>query len=186
MKALVAAIIIGIISASGVAGASAAVGEVEQQTVGASPSGWVTPQAMWVWAQTFTAGMTGTLDQVDLYLAKYGDPPIGVSVAIAQVDDQGRPAAWIAGAGLAPEAVPAEATWVSVPLDPGVPVTASTTYAIVVGSGAYCQDPSNPLIDPWAPSMCMYYWGALGDDAYARGTDFTWWQANPVPNPGNE
>ena len=86
-------------------------------------------------AQLFTAGLTGSLDQVDLFLVGQG-ASADLTVQIQTVAPGfGVPS----GLSLATETVaaaslPFEGGWVSIPIDPTVPVTAGTQYAIVLSS----------------------------------------------------
>jgi hypothetical protein len=117
------------------------------------------------WAQVFTAGLTGQLDQVDLLLADFnnGGPGTDLTVELWTVTS-GAPANLIPGATTTvPDAgmpdFPA-AAWVSIPFN--VPVVAGTQYAIAVrspGSDADC------LIGCWV-------WWADDTGPYAGGLSF--------------
>jgi len=94
-------------------------------------------------AQTFTAGLTGQLDRIELYLAPCAGcgaaGPLSVSVEGTQATST------FLFTGMAPNAgdvvtsatiaVPASAQWVSIALPPA-PVTAGTVYAIVLSDPA--------------------------------------------------
>jgi hypothetical protein len=89
------------------------------------------------WAQVFTAGLTGQLDQIDLLLADAGGGPgTDLTVEIWTVTS-GAPASPVPGATATvlhadvPDG-PQTATWVSIPFN--VPSMAGTQYAIAVSS----------------------------------------------------
>jgi hypothetical protein len=88
------------------------------------------PQSL---AQTFTAGITGQLDQLDLMLEKLGNPPSPITVEIRRTS-AGAPgplSAVLATAGVPTSSVGTSLAFVSVPITPAVPVSAGTQYAIV-------------------------------------------------------
>jgi hypothetical protein len=105
-------------------------------------------------AQTFTAGLTGDLDQVDLNISKFGSPAADLTVQI-----------WDTVSGtpvnvLATESVPASSltttpAFTPVIFDPRVPVTAGTQYAIVAWA-------ATPFASP-------YSWTEAGGNPYAAG-----------------
>ncbi len=102
-------------------------------------------------AQTFTAGVTGSLAQVDLYIAIFEqDHPGTLTVQIQSLDSNGLPSGTVLGSGTVPESsVGAAWGWVSIPLSAPAPVTAGTRYALVVFSeflglykiGSACHNP---------------------------------------------
>jgi len=110
-------------------------------------------------AQTFTAGITGGLDQVDLALARVGTPTAYLTVEIRD-----------ASAGIPGQAVLAERSlpptditnmtpqFISVQFNPAAPVIAGTQYAIVAYSG-------NP-VNNW------YLWYLKQSDVYPGGQVF--------------
>jgi hypothetical protein len=104
----------------------------QQQTTSSTDAGFFTNQSV---AQTFTAGISGVVDQVDLLLLKSGTPPNPVTVQIRNVS-AGKPAATaLASASVPTAAIPtATATFVPVTFTTPVPVTAGTQYAIVAYS----------------------------------------------------
>jgi hypothetical protein len=105
-------------------------------------------------AQTFTAGLTGDLDQVDMNISKFGTPTADLTVQI-----------WDTVGGtpvnvLATESVPAASltttpAFTPVTFDPRVPVTAGTQYAIVAWA-------ATPFASP-------YSWTEAGANPYAAG-----------------
>lgn len=114
-------------------------------------------------AQTFTAGATGLLDQVDVAMVRADD---GGSSEPFVVELTAVSGGVPSGAPLATESVPAASVptgpdgdtyaFVSVPLEPALPVVAGTTYAIVIERAA-----------PW---HAIY---ALGSP-YDGGTAYVW------------
>jgi hypothetical protein len=108
-------------------------------------------------AQTFTAGITGSLDQVDLLLARNGSPG-DLTVQILSVSG-GVPsstvlaAATVLESSVTPEGVP---VWVSVPFAIPAASSAGTQYAIVISASSICG------------SDC-YQWGTALSDPYAGG-----------------
>jgi hypothetical protein len=116
------------------------------------------------WAQVFTAGVTGQLDQVDLLLADFGGGP-GTELRVeVWAVTSGAPASLLPGAAATvlhadvPDGPPT-ATWVSIPFN--VPVVAGTQYAIAV----------------WAPytTECdadCWYWFADDAGPYAGGLSY--------------
>ena len=87
-------------------------------------------------AQTFTAGVTGNLDQVDLKLSRNGTPTVDLGVEIRDVSG-GQPGNRIlAGTLVPPASVPATAQFVPVTMDPQAPVVTGGQYAIVLYSFA--------------------------------------------------
>jgi hypothetical protein len=85
-------------------------------------------------AQTFTAGMTGSLDQVDLVLTR-SPAPGDVTVEIRTLSD-GRPSSSVLGHGLLlGSSVPVasgDSHWIPVPLSFPANVVAGSRYAIVL------------------------------------------------------
>lgn len=77
------------------AGRARAVPVLDQEfdtTVGVGASGNVTPTASYFYAQTFTVGIAGLLDSVDLQLVKYADGnPSELIVELLRTDSSGAP-----------------------------------------------------------------------------------------------
>ncbi|MFZ5644908.1 MAG: hypothetical protein ACOY46_15085 [Bacillota bacterium] len=81
------------------------------------------------WAQTFTAGRTGLLDRVELYL--HGPADTDATVTIRTVDASGQPTDTIlATATILHSDVPDGDHLISVSFDSPAPVAAGTQYAI--------------------------------------------------------
>lgn len=91
-------------------------------------------------AQTFTAGLSGALDRVDLALAQPTSPSVGpLTVEIRNVDDGGAPGTIVLARADVPVAsVPPldqGQAFVEVPLDSPATVVAGGQYAIVAYTG---------------------------------------------------
>ena len=142
--------------------AALAAGTLDQQQ--AEGSGLLIIDSGQSLAQTFTAGITGSMDQVDLKLKSVGlDAPLVVE--LRTVDGSGTPTASVlASASVAPSQIPVspDTGWVSVTLTPTVQVTAGTKYAVV------------------AYSSVFYNWAAASGDAYTAGSAFYDLQSPPV------
>jgi hypothetical protein len=113
-------------------------------------------------AQTFTAGLSGGLDQVDLNLATSTAPNADLNVEIRDVSG-GQPGSTVLASHVVPLAsVPADPNNAFVPVNFASParVVAGTQYAIVAWSST-------------ASSMGVYeWWGTLPESAYAAGAPF--------------
>ena len=90
-------------------------------------------------AQTFTSGLTGRLDQVDLAVSRAGAPVILPLTIQIRTTSGGVPSTTsLATANLPGASIPVAFTppgFLSVALAPSVPVTAGVQYAIVLSSG---------------------------------------------------
>lgn len=144
--------------------ASASAGDLDQQqTLAPGARGIVSTQSG---AQTFTAGRTGLLDQVDLNLAKGGSPG-NLTVELRDVA-AGVPGAQVLAAASVPASgVPLTAAhaFVAIPFPVPGSVTAGTQYAIVAYTAASGSD--------------FYYWWDGGPPSpYAGGMEFV-----PVSSP---
>jgi hypothetical protein len=112
-------------------------------------------------AQSFSAGISGNLDQVDLLIGRSGNPgPLTVDI---RMSSGGAPS----GSVLASETVAQEnvyldptgqgvGDWVSVPLSPPAPSTAGVQYAIELSA-------------PNANGFDKYVWRAGAGDPYSGG-----------------
>jgi hypothetical protein len=112
--------------------ASASAGTLDQQqnTFNAD-TGVFTTQSE---TQTFTDGITGNLDQVDLNLLKVGTAPATVNVEI-RTTSAGKPTATVLASGtIATSALGRNGAFVPVLFATPAPVTAGTQYALVVYS----------------------------------------------------
>ena len=113
-------------------------------------------------AQTFTAGLTGGLDQVDLNLDQSGSPPVPLTVELRDVA-AGLPGSTVlASENVLSSSVVASpgSGWVSFAFPTPVPVTAGTQYAIVAHSVAVFPQ--------------TYAWKVgIGTDPYPGGVAYT-------------
>jgi hypothetical protein len=140
-----------------VMGSAGATGTLDQSQTSAS-AGFdaLTTQAARL-GQTFTAGLTGSLDQVDLFLVRNGSPG-DLTVAI-EASAGGIPAGMVLATATVAESslaldVPA---WLPVPFSIPAVSIAGTQYAIVISAhGVDCGH------------VC-YQWGAALGDPYAGG-----------------
>jgi hypothetical protein len=106
--------------------------------------------------QTFTAGITGLLDQVDIAVQQFGSPG-DLTVQIRVVLPDGTPSPVVLATAQVPVAsVSSTLTFVSVPLTPPAVSVAGTQYAIV-------------LIAPLAGTGSIYRWGLAAGDLYPAG-----------------
>jgi hypothetical protein len=108
---------------------SASAGTLDQQQTSSDTNvGLVTDQSG---AQTFTAGITGGLDQADLDLLKVGTPPATVTVEIRSTS-AGEPTATVLASGtIATSAISGSGGFVPVTFATPASVTAGTRYALV-------------------------------------------------------
>jgi hypothetical protein len=138
--------------------ASAVAGSLDQQQTDVSglSFGIYSSESL---AQTFKAGVTGKIDEVDLFLRKFGGPTDPINVEVRDATSSGA-----GGTVLASQSVPAA----TVPAFPGAfltitfttpaPVTAGTLYAIVASTSQASVD---------------YAWTSSGGDSYADGAAFS-------------
>src|SRR4051812_1534517 len=107
---------------------SASAGTLDQQQTSSNANGALLPDQ--TPAQTFTAGISGVVDQVDLKLIKLGTPP-ATTVEIRNVA-AGKPGSTVlASASIPGSAVGTTAAFVPATFTTPAPVTAGTQYAIV-------------------------------------------------------
>jgi hypothetical protein len=132
--------------------AAAAAGTLDQQQPLAPGTG-LQVQSMQSVAQTFTAGLSGGLDQVDVNLLAAGTGvtlPLTVEIRNASGGSPGSTV--LATASVPPAAVTTTAAFVPVTFATPAPVTAGTQYAIV----AYSADVS-PHIWSWSDAAMDPY-----------------------------
>jgi hypothetical protein len=122
-------------------------------------------------AQTFTAGLTGTLDQVDLHLGKAGTPTAPLSVEIRAVSG-GVPTGTILASQSVPESnIAPLAAFTSINFASPASVVAGTQYAIVAYSSTADANPYT-----WTANM------NANPNPYAGGGPF--FRVGPPPPPG--
>ena len=115
---------------------ASATGMLDQQFAPASTNGSAGATSSHLVAQTFKAGITGGLDQVDLLLGTPADTAEPLTVQIRTLSGGVPSGTVLAQEEVADSAVPEVADWVSVPFSPPAPSTAGTQYAIVLSSSA--------------------------------------------------
>jgi hypothetical protein len=171
MKTLRVPVLLSVFALLVAPGAANATGTLDQQqtvaTTGYGISGANPPASN---AQTFTAGLSGELDQVELVLFESG-ATLPLIVEIRTVTPGGEPATVIASASVPASSLPPCCTGAFVPITFSAPATvvAGTKYAIV----AYTLEPFGG-----------YVWGGTFADVYAGGSRWvsltsppTVWQA---------
>ncbi len=135
---------------------AAPTGTLDQQQTDTSNTWWggfgpLFEPRSWAVAQTFTAGLSGVLNQVDLRLKSMEGP---ATIAIYTVDSTGAPGSTVlASTTVAP--VAAEA-WVEAAFSSPATVAAGTKYAIVVRSDATGDWLLSESTDPY-PAGDSYY-----------------------------
>ena len=138
-----------------------AVGVLDQSqtTVGSPTEDWIsipgpTSGSPVTAAQTFTAGASGLLDQVDMHLGTVGDAFDGLVVEIRNVVG-GEPGSTVLATSTftAPDGT-LSPDWRSVTFNPPAMITATTQYAIVAYPAAGSSE---------------YRWSTSGTDSYASG-----------------
>jgi hypothetical protein len=137
--------------------ASASAGTLDQQqAVGSGDARVGTDESL---AQTFTAGLTGGLDRIDLLLGSDGSgPTVPLTVEIRSASS-GPPGPTVLATGsVPPSAVSLADAWTPITFATAVPVTAGTQYAIVAYSSV---DMAN-----------SYFWGLEFDNPYPAGANF--------------
>lgn len=164
MAAVAALGVVGALGAS--AAPAAAAGPLDQASTG-EPD-----ECIWIGesvplAQTFTAGVTGDLDRVTVWLGRTASSPVmPVDIEIRDVV-AGEPVATVlASTSVAGTSVPVDDTGpVAVDLPP-VPVVAGTQYALIVISAApefppsYCYEGyRNPDVDAYVGGAASVYFG---------------------------
>jgi hypothetical protein len=115
-------------------------------------------------SQTFIAGRTGQLDQVDVELSKCLAGP-GMTVTISSVAADGSPYAPFLGSAPVPDAsvqMSPGFQFVSVPFASPVPVTAGVQYSIVLTANRYSSFCPPQGVPP-------YQWGGATGDPYPNG-----------------
>jgi len=119
-------------------------------------------------AQTFTAGLTGGLDRVELLVgAPDSVPSVPLTVEIRDVSGGSPGAAVLATGTVPPSAVSSTDAWVPITFATGVPVTAGTRYSIVAYSSV--------------DNAHSYFWAIAFADPYPAGADFFQTASPPGP-----
>jgi len=140
--------------------------------------------------ETFTAGATGNLDQVDLdvgYLTNAAVPTL--TALITSTSSAGVPATTLATAVIPRSSVnTGSPDWVQVPISPAVPVAAGTQYAVVLASpastagGTAYEWASSLFVDSYSGGVAMVDAGS-GWGVNQAGIDmaFKTYVASPSP-----
>ena len=110
-------------------------------------------------AQTFTAGLSGGLDQADLNLATSGSPSADLNVQIRDASGTGPGNQVLASNSIPASGVPGSHAFVQVGFNPPAPVVAGQQYAIVVYSATAFPN--------------SYGWYGSAADPYPSGSAFT-------------
>ena len=167
--------------------ASASAGTLDQQQISTTQDSVLNTSQSG--AQTFTAGISGGLDQVDLALRKIGAPP-NVTVEIRGTSAGTPGTAVIASAQLAGSAIGTTEAFVPVTFTAPAPVTAGTQYAIV----AYSPGSGGDQVGWFLSSTNPYAAGARftsteslppGGAWTGTATDFAFKTYVAPPQPGN-
>jgi hypothetical protein len=143
-------------AACALAPATALAGTLDQQQTNAS-AGYVGIGSGQSGAQTFTAGLSGSLDRVDLVLQKIGDPTAPLNVEIRNASG-GVPGTTVLASESVSTAIGASPVFVAIGFLSPAAVVAGTQYSIVLWSVA---DPFN-----------SYGWRNSSGEAYAGGGPF--------------
>jgi Bacterial Ig-like domain len=168
---LVAVMMVTLVALSGVALAS---GELDQQNLvptNEGMGGTGIDQRLML-AQTFTAGRTGELDKVSVYLSANTSGPVpGAGNMVAEIyptDSSGNPntSTQPLGSGSTPSSsiIPERAQWVDINLSQSAPVTEGTLYALVLHT--VDTDPNNTGFAGYLSWMG----NGSGLDHYTRGS----------------
>jgi hypothetical protein len=136
---------------------AALAGTLDQQQTNTS-GGTATIDSGETSAQTFTAGLSGGIDQVDLYLETAGTPTAPLNVEIRDVSGGAPGGTVLAGQSVPASSVPAAGSFVSVNFATPAPVAAGSQYAIVVYSSTV--------------SITNDYYWSYGGNSYAGGEFF--------------
>jgi hypothetical protein len=141
-------------------GVALATSQLDQQQTNAPLS--VGMDATYPMAQTFTAGVSGSLDKVSVHAYRAGTQEVGdMLVSIQTLDESGSPSGTVLGSGSAPItdfSTTPPGGWVDIGLTRPVPVSAGEKYALVTSTAS---------VSPTGASF--YGWGMAYDDPYPGG-----------------
>jgi hypothetical protein len=162
---------------AGSAGVAFAVSQLDQSSDGNRTTiahiGW----ADHVIGQTFTAGLSGTLDKVSLKV--YYEPPSNLAlpdsdlvVEVQSVDSSGQPTGEVLSSTTVSHSFVTEDlnVWTDITLAQPVEVSENTKYALVL-KGTVCFRCINPSLDP-SSQPGIYYAAVTRDPPYPRGESF--------------
>jgi hypothetical protein len=133
-------------------------------------------------AQTFVAGFSGPMDQIDLPLRVVGNPIVPLTVEI-RTTSGGQPSGTsIGGASVAQSSVMACAClqsdfttfrWDSITLTSPATLAAGTQYAIVLSAPGAAGTIFGIGDQNGSPTRDVYEWAGVGSDPYAAGTHWS-------------
>jgi hypothetical protein len=133
-------------------------------------------------AQTFVAGLSGAMDEVDLPLRVVGNPVVPLTVQI-QTTSGGQPTGTsIGSASVAQSSVMActclmsdftNFRWDSITLTSPATLTAGTQYAIVLSAPGAAGTIFGIGDQGGSPTRDVYEWAGVGADPYAAGTHWS-------------
>lgn len=129
-------------------------------------------------AQTFQAGITGSLDQVDLPLRVVGNPGVDLTVEIQETSGGVPNGSVIGGATVAQATVGSctclssnftQFSWMAITMTTPASVAAGTTYAIVLSAPGAAGNIFGTGDQGGQPTRTAYEWGG-GGIGYSAGT----------------
>ena len=165
MRAKLVGLLAVICAACGLAPGTALADTLDQQQPGGSSD--VRVDSGESLAQTFTAGLTGPLDRVELLLGALDDPPDATLTVEVRDVTGGSPGGTVLASGsVAPSAVSSTDAWIPIAFATPVPVTAGTQYSIVAYSSVGTSN--------------SYFWAIDFPDPYPAGATF--YQTVSPPN----
>lgn len=126
------ATLVGVCAACGLAADAALAGTLDQQQTDGGSSYAIASNGSL--AQTFTAGLGGGMDQVDLHLQRLGTPTAPLSIEIRDVSGGVPGSTVLASASLPTSSIPTMQAFVPISFAKPAPVVAGTQYAIVAYS----------------------------------------------------
>lgn len=156
MRGLLRIPLVAVVVAIAAVPSTAATGTLDQSQTSTSGLSVTAAGSQWV-AQTFTAGVMGDLDQVDLFLRRTGNPG-DVTVQIQTASDSTPSGIVLSSATLSETAVTDDFAWVSFEFGAPVRVTAGTQYAIVLSAANAAGFPN-----------ALYTWNFVFGNPYAGG-----------------
>lgn len=133
-------------------------------------------------AQTFVAGISGNLDQIDIPLRVVGNPGVPLTVEIRTTSGGQPTATTIGGASVAQASVQSCAClmsdfstfrWDSITLTSPAPVVAGAMYALVLSAPGAAGNIFGIGDVGGAPTRSAYEWAGDGADTYFAGTHFS-------------
>jgi hypothetical protein len=114
---------------------AASAGTLDQQQTGTDPHAFSIGTNQTV-AQTFTAGLSGNIDRVDLVIDKEGAPAAPLGIEIRSVSGGSPTSTVLAAISIPASRVPTSPTWGAISFASPATAVAGTQYAIVASSAA--------------------------------------------------